>query len=217
MRVTKALEAIFVFYPPLQALLIATDLIRFVHDPDAGNGARLVFSVYFLSPLLWFFLRSVFGPSPEGAFRIGKKAPEGSLWLLYYQLQSVYTSFSAFERVLRLVPGFYSAWLRLWGSSVGKKVNWTAECQIVDRGHLEIGDRAFFGNRCYLSAHALKKTKDRYFLYVKGIKVGADVMISYAAQVGPGVDIGARAHVAAGAHLFPNTKVGEGETYDHRA
>jgi hypothetical protein len=217
MRVTKPLEAIFVFYPPLQALLIATDFLRFVRGPDLANGARLVFSVYFLSPLLWFLLRSLFGPNPEGAFRIGKKAAEGSLWLLYYQLQSVYTSFSAFERVLRLVPGVYSAWLRLWGSSVGKKVNWTAECQIVDRGHLEIGDRAFFGNRCYLSAHALKKTKDRYFLYVKGIKVGADVMISYAAQVGPGVEIGARAHVSAGAHLFPNTKVGEGETYDYRA
>ena len=216
MRVAKPIEALFTLFPPSQAILIAFDLFRFLHAPNFVSAGRLVFSAYFLAPLVWLVLRLLFGRSSEGAFRVGKRAAGGNLWLLYYQLQVLYTSFPAFERVLKLFPGLYSAWLRLWGSRVGKNVNWTAECQIVDRGHLDIGDRAFLGNRSYLSAHALKKTKDRYFLYVKGIKVGDDAMVSYAAQVGPGSVIGSRAHVSAGAHLYPNTKVADGETYAYR-
>ncbi|MBS1964152.1 MAG: hypothetical protein JST04_18210 [Bdellovibrionales bacterium] len=213
MRVPKALESIFAFYPAAQGILVATDVVRLVRSPDAVNGARLVFSAYLLSPLVWTALKALFGPTPEGVFRIGKRAKGGNLWFLYYNLQSFYTSFPTFERALRLVPGLYSAWLRLWGSRIGKKVNWTAECQIVDRGHLEVGDRAFFGNRSYLSAHALKKTDDRYLLFVKKITVGADAMVSYSAHVGPGVRIGARAHIEAGAGLYPNMKVGDGESY----
>ena len=125
----------------------------------------------------------------------------------------VYTSFSVLERTLRLVPGLYSAWLRLWGSRIGKKVNWTPECQLVDRGHLEIGDRAFIGNRTYLSAHALKKSGNRYFLFVERVSIGADTMVSYGANIGPGVEIGNRAHIGAGAALYPKTKVASGESY----
>jgi hypothetical protein len=213
MKVPKFLETAFVFYPPLLALLIINDVIHFLRDQNIFSLTRLILSCYLLSPFSWWVLRLCFGQKTEGAFRVGKRAKDGNLWLLYYQLQLIYSSFSFFERLLRLFPGFYSAWMRLWGSKIGKKVNWTAECQIVDRGHLEIGDRAFLGNRCYLSAHALKKTKDQYLLYVKKIVIGSDAMVSYAVEIGPGVVIGARAHIDAGAGMYPNTRVLEGETY----
>jgi hypothetical protein len=213
MRIPKFLETSFAFYPLLQTLLVGFDLLNFIHSPGLITASRLTFSAFFLSPLLWILLRTAFGSVTEGAYWVGKHAEGGNLWLLYYNLQSFYTHFSAFERSLRLVPGLYSAWLRLWGSKIGRKVIWTAECQVVDRGHLEIGDRVFLGNRCYLSAHALKKKKNRYFLYVKKIKVGSDSMVSFAVNLGPGVEIGTRAHIDAGAGLYPNTRVGDGETY----
>jgi hypothetical protein len=213
MKFPKVLDTVFIFYPPLQALLIINDLVQFIHSQNVFSISRLVISCYLLSPFLWWVLRLCFGQKSEGAFRVGKKAKDGNIWLAYYQLQVLYTSFSGFERFLRLFPGLYSAWLRLWGSKVGKKVNWTPECQLVDRGHLEIGDRVFFGNRCYLSAHALKKIKTHYLLYVKKVTVGSDTMISYSAHLGPGVMIGTRCHIEAGAELYPNTKVADGETY----
>ncbi len=213
MKVPKTLETVFVFYPALQALLIMNDLIQFVHHQNIFSITRLVLSAYLLSPLLWWVCRLVFGQNTEGAFRVGKKVTDGNLWMLYYQLQLFYTHFSFFERFLKLFPGCYSAWLRLWGSKIGKKVNWTAECQIVDRGHLEVGDRTFFGNRCYLSAHALKKTKEKYLLYVKKIRVGSDTMISYSAHIGPGVSIGSKAHVSGCSMLFPNTRIEDGGNY----
>jgi hypothetical protein len=213
MKAPKHFEAAFAFYPPIQALLIGLSLLDFVRSGTPLAFCCFVFSAFLLSPLIWFLLKTTFGSKTEGAYWVGKHAQGGNLWLLYYQLQSVYTHFSFFERSLRLVPGFYSAWLRLWGSKIGRKVNWTAECQIVDRGHLEVGDRVFFGNRCYVSAHALKKKGNRYFLFVKKIKIGSDTMISYSAHLGPGVVIGSRAHIEVGAGLYPNTRVGDGETY----
>jgi acetyltransferase-like isoleucine patch superfamily enzyme len=216
MRVPKWLEAGFVFFPAFQGVAIGTTFVRFVREPSAFGASAFLFSVYLVAPLVWFGLRLLFGNESEGVYRVGKKAVGGNLWLLSYQLQNVYTSFPAFERALRLVPGFYSAWLRLWGSRIGRKVNWTAECQIVDRGHLEVGDRAFFGNRSYLSAHALKKKGDHYVLYVKKIRIGADAMVSYASHVGPGVVVGPRAHVEAGSRLFPNMTIAQGERYAER-
>ena len=213
MKVPKAFDTIFAFYPPLLTLLIINDLIQFIHSQNIFSFTRLILSCFLLSPALWWVCRLCFGQNTDGAYRIGKHAKSGNLWLIYYQLQLIYTHFSVFERFLRLFPGCYSAWLRLWGSQIGKKVNWTAECQIVDRGHLEVGDRSFFGNRCYLSAHALKKTKNQYLLYVKKIKIGSDTMISYAAHIAPGVTIGSRAHVDALARLYPNTQIDDGGSY----
>jgi hypothetical protein len=189
MKVPKVLNTIFTFYPAAQALLIINDLIMFSRTQNIFSLTRLMLSCFLLSPLLWWIARLIFGQKTEGAYKVGKHAKIGNLWLIYYQLQLIYTHFSAFERFLRLFPGAYSAWLRLWGSKIGKAINWTAECQIVDRGHLVVGDRAFFGNRCYLSAHALKKIKNQYLLYVKNVTVGSDSMVSYSAHLGPRVMI----------------------------
>ena len=60
-----------------------------------------------------------------------------------HQLQVLYSAFPA----LRLVPGLYSAWLRLWGSRVGRAVYWTPQVKITDRGLLKVGDGVVFGHR----------------------------------------------------------------------
>ena len=213
MKQPKLLEKLFVFYPAFQSLWIAHDLILFIQHPNVFSFSRLILVCYFLSPLLWWVCRSIFSEKTEGAFKVGKHAKEANSWLLYYQLQSIYTHFYFFERVLKIFPGFYSAWLRLWGSKIGVKVNWTAECQIVDRGHMIVGDRVFFGNRSYFSAHALKKIGKQYLLYVKSIEIGSDSMVSYACHVGPGVKIGVRSMIDAGASLYPNVKIADGESY----
>lgn len=211
----KALEPIFAFYPAIQSALIAGTAIWFVRTLAVEALALCFFFSYLMSPLIWALLRMIFGQNSEGTYHIGKRAKHGNLWFLYYQLQSVYSHFPFFERALRVLPGAYSSWLRLWGSKIGRAVNWTPECQIVDRGHLEIGDRSFIGNRSYMSAHIIKKSKDRYFLFVKRIQIGSDTMISYHAHISPGVVIGSRVHLEPGAELYPNMRVEDGETFKY--
>jgi len=215
MRIPKALETIFAFYPAVQSVLIAGTALWFIRTLDSAVFVLLFFFSYLLSPFMWVLLRVIFRQKVEGTFHIGKRTPHGNIWFLYYQLQSVYAHFVIFERALKIFPGAYSSWLRLWGSKIGHAVNWTPECQIVDRGHLEIGDRVFIGNRSYLSAHVIKKSKDRYFLYVKRIQIGADTMISYQAHISPGVVIGSRVHLEPGAELYPNMRVADGETFKY--
>lgn len=212
MKFPKLFENLFALYPPLQAILIGYDLIHFVHSPGLFSFLRLIFSAYLLSPLLWWILKLFFGRNTEGARRIGWHAKEGSTWVAYYQLQLIYTHFYFFERFLRLFPGLYSVWLRMWGSKIGKFVFWTAEMQIVDRGHLVVGDRVFFGNRCYISAHAIKRIKNKFVLYVKNVSIGDGAMVSYRVHLSPGVVVGKRAHVEAGIDLYPNAQVADDET-----
>lgn len=208
------LEQLSFYYPACHLLGVLFAIYQVVVFPKILTWISLVFVSYLLSPLLWVLVRIVFkGARISGAFRVGKATSSANAWLIYYHLQSVYSHFSVFERLLRLIPGAYSFWLRLWGSKIGRGVNWTPECQIMDRGHLKIGDRAFLGNRSYLSAHAMKKSGSTYILFVKPIKVGADVMISFDCKIGPGVEIGHRAHVEACSKLYLNHKVMEGDVY----
>jgi acetyltransferase-like isoleucine patch superfamily enzyme len=215
MKPPKLLEPIFLFYPAIQTVLIAVTAVCFIRTLDPASFALWFFFSYLMSPVIWGLLRMVFRQNAEGNYHIGKRAKHGNLWFLYYQLQSVYSHFAFFERSLKVFPGAYSLWLRMWGSKIGRAVNWTPECQIVDRGHLEIGDRSFIGNRSYMSAHILKKSKDRYFLYVKRIQIGSDTMVSYHAHLSPGVVVGSRVHLEPGAELYPNMRIEDGETFKH--
>ena len=48
-------------------------------------------------------------------------------WWGMHQIQVLYIAIPQLEAVLRLVPGLYSQWLRLWGSKVGRRVYWTPD------------------------------------------------------------------------------------------
>lgn len=210
----KFIERIFELYPSFHLLegLAATFLL--IHDFQ--NGIFIwIFVAYFQSPLLWRFLNFIFGPCPKVSY-IGRKVDSGSLWQISYQLQALYTSFNFLERILKLLPGFYSAWLRLWGAKIGQKVLWTPGCQIVDRPFVHIGDRVLMGQNSYFSTHVIKKKDNRYLLYVKNIEIGSDTVISYRSTLSAGVTVGKRSFVAAGAEIYPNTVLKPGAMYDRQ-
>lgn len=164
--------------------------------------------IYLEPPLLWRVVKARYG-QPEGVSYLGDKTNDGNLWWVAFHLQYLFNSFHFFEQALMLFPGAYSAWLRLWGSNIGVKVNWTPECRCVDRTHLNIGSRVLIGNRSYLSGHAIKKRGDRYLLYVKGVEVGDDAVLSYSVTLAPGAKVAARAFIEAGQAVYPNQEAGE--------
>lgn len=175
--------------------------------------AILIGVCYFQSPIIWRYMMDKFG-KPQGAYYFGKNSKHGSNWFVSYQLQQMYTSFPFFERVLKLIPGFYSAWLRLWGAQIGSKVNWTAGCEIVDRPHVTIGDKCLIGNQTYISAHIIKKKNDKYLLFIKDVFVGNNVVCAFQCTLAPGAKVHDEAFIEAGAAVYPNQVVEKGEHHE---
>ena len=80
-------------------------------------------------------------------------------WWACFQCQVIFLRFPSLEEIIRLIPGCYSLWLRLWGSRVGKFTYWAPLALfILDRGLL-IGDNAVFGAGVKLNPHVMEKGK----------------------------------------------------------
>lgn len=129
-----------------------------------------------------------------------------SPWWGSHQIQLIYIAFPSLETLLRLVPGLFSQWLRLWGAEIGQSVYWTPRGEIADRGLLSIGDRVIIGHQVGLYSHVIKPRKQNLMLYVQPIKIGDDVFIGSASAIGPGVEIESGTFIKVKTDLFPNSK-----------
>jgi hypothetical protein len=87
----------------------------------------------------------------EGNISLGSK--DFFLWWTSFQWQMIFCRFPALEELLRLIPGLYSLWLRLWGSRIGRFTFWAPGTLILDRPFLCIGDDVVLGAGVRLNAH----------------------------------------------------------------
>ncbi len=110
------------------------------------------------------------------------------MWNGAYKIQNFFYAFPYLERVLVLF-GFYSIWLRLWGSKIGKNVFWTSHTLIGDRQGVIVGDNSLFGHGCTLISHVVHIREGKVFLYYKPIKIGKNVFVGAGSGIGPGTTI----------------------------
>lgn len=209
----KSLLFLVGLIPTMQVMLLIGILIRGLINQSSTMIVLFFLVIYLLPPLMWRILSPLI-PAKMGASYLGVHTENVNGWFVSYQIQQIYNALPFLEAVLKLIPGFYSAWLRLWGARIGTKVNWTCQSKVVDRPFIHIGDRCLIGNEAYLSAHAIKKKDDRYLLYLKEITIGSDVVLSLQSIVGPGAIIGNRAFIMARAAVHPNTTITEGQIYE---
>jgi hypothetical protein len=174
------------FYPTWILSLSAATVFWFAYRPSPIQPVFLILIVYLLPPVT-LRLHEIFFPLREGLSKLSE--PKYSHWWGAHQIQIIYIALPQLEALLRLVPGLYSAWLRLWGSRVGRKVYWTPNIEITDRSLLEIGDRVVFGHKCKLLGHAIKPKGDAVILYLRAIRIGHDVFIGAGSRIGPGAVI----------------------------
>lgn len=151
----------------------------------------------YLVPLL--IQRIVLGiyPMKEGGAYIGLEEHTFSPWLFSLRVQQIYLVFPQLERLLFYLPGMYSAWLRAWGSNIGKNVFWTPGTIINDRSLMDVGDFVIFGHNTYMSSHFLRVKNGRFFVYVKKIKIGSGSFIGAFSKMGPGTNIAPGSQVQA--------------------
>jgi len=127
---------------------------------------------------------------PEGRFPVGAKPFFG--WWILFQLQVIFCRLPALEEMLRLIPGLYSQWLRLWGARIGRFTYWSPGTLITDRSFLCIGDDVVFGAGVRLNPHVLTRGKAlRVELLLAAVKVGDRAVVGGYSLLAAGTEISA--------------------------
>jgi hypothetical protein len=189
--------------PLLVLVLNVWAFASFCASPGIWSGLWLAATLYVVPPLLVRLL-DMFRPLNEGVF--SQDEPAALAWDIAMRLQAVYDALPFLETVLRLVPGVYSMWLRLWGSRVGYEVIWPIQMQLDDRSLLDIGNRVVVGRDVSFCAHKLIPGAGPAKRMVKRIEVRDRAMLE------AGVRLEAGTHVAKGAVAAAGLVLAAGET-----
>jgi len=176
----------FGLFPAAWLATVGTCACFALIEPGVASVVALLAALY-LVPVTCFRAHNALWRLVEGRSRLD--TPEYSPWWGGHQFEIVYSAFPALEAALRLVPGAYSAWLRLWGSRIGRRVHWTPRLDITDRSLLEVGDDVVFGHLVACYAHVVMRRRDGVLLYVRRIRIGHRALLGFACRLGPGVRI----------------------------
>ncbi len=104
------------------------------------------------------------------------------VWWITSQWQVIFNRLPMIEELIRLVPGLYSVWLRLWGARIGKFVYWTPGLRILDRSLLDLGDRVVFGASVTISPHFMLPVMSvnrarQLVLLAAPVRIGSDALV----------------------------------------
>jgi hypothetical protein len=112
-------------------------------------------AVLYLLPALGGRLIRFLIPIREPRIPMGSR--EFFAWWAMFNCQALFCRFPALEEAMRLVPGLYSAWLRLWGSRIGRLTYWGAGLRALDRSFLIVGDGVIFGAAVRINPHVMAR------------------------------------------------------------
>jgi len=187
----KSLSRALAFFPALHASAVLACAGMSVYQSDRPLAAALwagaALTLLYLLPPLLFRCHGRFRPLREGMSLL--TGGTYSSWWGGHQLQALYIALPPLEAVLRLVPGLYSAWLRLWGAQIGRGVYWTPRVEILDRALVEVGDNVVFGHCAVLCSHVVFRRDEGLRLYVRRIRIGANCLVGADTHLGPGTVI----------------------------
>ena len=195
------LSTFLAFFPALVLVAAGASVYWLCVAPSIFSVLAIGFSLYGL-PLLTHYLHSYFQPIAEGISYL--RGDNYSPWWGSHQIQSIYIAFPALETLLRLIPGVFSVWLRLWGAQIGRDVYWTSQLEIADRSLINVGDRVIFGYQVTLVSHIIKPKKSDLMLYVKKIEIGNDVFLGARSQLGAGAQVKDGTFLPILTHVYPN-------------
>ncbi len=157
------------YIPILHVLVISGTFI--VPGLAVGYRLCLAVAVLFLLPpvlarcilFLWPICNEYIAPTSRDYF----------VWWYVLNLQILFCRLTFLEEAMRIVPGLYAAWLRLWGSRVGSFTYWGPGLQIIDRSFLDIGDGVVFGAGVRVVAHLVAANeKGGLQLILSRIRIG---------------------------------------------
>jgi len=175
-------------YIPLVHVLMSVGCVLLVASRFGLTAAVLagVASIYLLPPLGVGLLR-------PNAWLTGQRycaASSGFLrWWYTTQWQVLFNRFPVLEEAIRLVPGLYSTWLRLWGAKVGGLVYWSPGVRVFDRPFLRIGDHVVIGADTKICPHIIVRGESGTELILAPISIGAGALVGGSTLLPAGVSI----------------------------
>jgi len=193
---------LFNYFTPLYLLAGALLLGLYARTPVEIVLVALAW-VYLVPPALCRLTLAAFG-RPLGT--LTPADPKFALWWFLTQLQILYNRLPWLEELLRLMPGLYNLWLKLWGGRISLTVYWSPEAIVADRYLLDVGPRVILGGRSRIGGHVMQTEPDGTLrLIVAPVRIDAGAMVGMNAAVGPGCHVHANETVPAGRLLKPFT------------
>ena len=201
--VHRRLMMVAIGYVPFltAAFVVASGIVagrRWGVASGLGCGALMV---YLLPPLAHRFASLFFGVQTG---RHAVSSPAFLRWWLSAQLQVIFSRVTMLEEILRIVPGLYSGWLRLWGAEIGSLVYWSPGVAVLDRSLVSVGNRVVFGAGVRLNAHVIVPgKKGEAQLWLAPITLGDDALIGGYCLITAGCTIPAGTSAPAGKYFRP--------------
>lgn len=189
----------FQFRPAQRLLVLGLNCLPLLHTLTVGAvvgipwsraGWRVVagVAVLYLAPALAARIVNSIAPIPEGRIRLGTRA--FFTWWALANLQMLFCRLPFLEELIRLIPGLYSLWLRLWGARIGRLTYWGAGLRILDRSFLRIGDDVIFGAAVRLNPHVLHRNEQGEMeLILASIVIGDRTMVGGYSLLTAGTEI----------------------------
>jgi hypothetical protein len=210
-----AADRLFSYFPLLMTVLLLAALGVFAQWPSVWSAA-LVLVVIFIVPPMTQRVMLRWAPLKQGVNQID--GAKFSPWLASHHIQAMYDALPFLESLLRVFPGFYSMWLRMWGSRVGYGVEWSVRMDVLDRGLMDIGNRVVFSRRVELAAHVRKKTDGgRSRVLVRTVRIGSYAFLGARTRVGPGASVPSNASVPEHATVGVNEVFGDAVRHHEQA
>jgi hypothetical protein len=150
-------------------------LIAVAHLPVWARIAGVLGTLLVLPPLL---ARLAHALAPPSHGRIAVESGGFLAWWATTQFQLLFNRIPMIEEILRIFPGLYSFWLRLWGSRIGALTFWAPGVSVIDREYLDLGDNVVFGAGVRLNGHVILRNRlGRVELAVAPIKIGSGALV----------------------------------------
>jgi hypothetical protein len=199
------------YVPLLHVLLcIGAAAIAFRTFGVAWSVVAALSTLYLLPPMAVAMARP---RATLKASHYSTDSPEFIRWWYTAQWQVVFSRFSQLEELLRVVPGLYSAWLRLWGAKVGRIVYWSPGLSVLDRSFIDIGNRVVIGAGTRLSSHYLARGQDGVTeLVLATIMIGDDAIIGGYSLLPAGVWVGDCEQTPGGRPVAPFSRFQNGRS-----
>ncbi|MCP5155251.1 MAG: hypothetical protein H6983_13865 [Ectothiorhodospiraceae bacterium] len=189
---------------PLTYLAAGAAVVALV---DVGTGARVALGIAWLylgPPLLARLVLARFGTPTCTDAVAGDRAYR--VWWLLTQIQMPFNRIGVLEELLRLVPGLYGTWLRLWGGRVSPFAFFARDVMVTERYLIEVGAGAVIGSYAGLVAHLVSVGGDGVArLTVAPVVVESGAVVGIRAGLGPGCRLAGGETLPVGRLLPPFT------------